>query len=482
MGYNFPTAPTPGQEFEVDGIVYVWNGYGWEIKVGGDAPEDGADYWRNNGAWIVGNWDALDEKPTSFPPGPHLHAIADVTGLQAQLDAINTKNTDQDATLTAKADKTYVDAQNGAQDTAIATKADKAYVDTQNAAQDTLIVGKADKTYVDAQNVAQDNVINSKEPAITPGTTGDYWRGDKTWQPLISGVTVSDNVPASALVNSLWWESDKGGMFLRYNDGSSIQWVQVNATGMPDAAADGSTYGRLNGAWTKVLPLTGGALSGHLTLPSGPGAAQAVRKDYVDAANATQDTTIAAKADKTYVDGNDVYYYNAAIAHANSQDAAYYNNAVAHADTKLPLAGGRVYGPIYMDSSTFIGGAPVTSQAANCHLSNAESNRVYRNNSSLRYKTAVETLEPEYGDKILGLRPVFYRSNDKTADDLTWSWFGFVAEEVDEVDFRFCGYTKDAAGALIPDHVHTAGVLAALVELVQRQEARIQALEAHHAV
>jgi len=28
----------------------------------------------------------------------------------------------------------------------------------------------------------------------------------------------------------LWWESDTGNLYLRYNDGNSVQWVQVNAT------------------------------------------------------------------------------------------------------------------------------------------------------------------------------------------------------------------------------------------------------------
>jgi hypothetical protein len=34
----------------------------------------------------------------------------------------------------------------------------------------------------------------------------------------------------------------------------------------PDAASDGNTYGRLNAAWKQVLPLTGGILTGSLTI------------------------------------------------------------------------------------------------------------------------------------------------------------------------------------------------------------------------
>lgn len=40
-------------------------------------------------------------------------------------------------------------------------------------------------------------------------------------------VTVADTLPAGAADNSLWWESDSGNMYLRYNDGNSTQWVPV---------------------------------------------------------------------------------------------------------------------------------------------------------------------------------------------------------------------------------------------------------------
>jgi hypothetical protein len=82
---------------------------------------------------------------------------------------------------------------------------------------------------------------------------------------------------------------------------------------------------------------------------------------------------------------------------------------------------------------------------------------------------------------------------------LTWSWFGFGAEDVDQIDFRFCIYTHPETGKYekhtvedkefqggpildksrwIPDGVNHNAILAALVQLVQRQEARIAALEA----
>lgn len=41
--------------------------------------------------------------------------------------------------------------------------------------------------------------------------------------------------------------------------------VGTSGAGLPDAPVDGTSYGRLNAAWQRVLPLTGGALSGALS-------------------------------------------------------------------------------------------------------------------------------------------------------------------------------------------------------------------------
>src|SRR3954454_20230417 len=36
--------------------------------------------------------------------------------------------------------------------------------------------------------------------------------------------------------------------------------------GLSDAPSDGKTYGRVNATWTQVLPITGGTLTGSLTV------------------------------------------------------------------------------------------------------------------------------------------------------------------------------------------------------------------------
>ena len=54
------------------------------------------------------------------------------------------------------------------------------------------------------------------------------WDGEK-WKAAGSGVIptimVSDSPPTNPPDNALWWESDSGLLYLRYNDGDTSQWV-----------------------------------------------------------------------------------------------------------------------------------------------------------------------------------------------------------------------------------------------------------------
>ena len=57
------------------------------------------------------------------------------------------------------------------------------------------------------------------------------------WAPVVSGggttVYVGDTPPTGAPVNSLWWESDSGLLFILYNDGNSTQWVTATPANIP---------------------------------------------------------------------------------------------------------------------------------------------------------------------------------------------------------------------------------------------------------
>ena len=119
--------------------------------------------------------------------------------------------------------------------------------------------------------------------------------------------------------------------------------------------------------------------------------------------------------------------------------------------------------------------------------------------SSLKYKTDIETIEDARADAILNCRPVWYRSkceNDiKTegAEKSDWGWYGFIAEEVAEIEPRLVSWaTKDAVeqeNGFVesverdPADYEAEGVrydnfVPLLVNLVKRQQAAIETLEA----
>jgi len=89
----------------------------------------------------------------------------------------------------------------------------------------------------------------SKENAIVPGVTTQYWRGDKTWATL-----------------------DKAAVGLSNVDNTSDANKPVSTA---QAAADA----------TKVAK-SGDTMSGYLGIPTGGGDSNPTRKDYVDAADA----------------------------------------------------------------------------------------------------------------------------------------------------------------------------------------------------
>ena len=151
--------------------------------------------------------------------------------------------------------------------------------------------------------------------------------------------------------------------------------------------------------------------------------------------------------------------------------------------------GGKIRSP-YTYSGTTTGGGPIYVESDGDFL---------RYTSSRKYKTDIETLEDARADKILDCRPVWYRSlseNDiKTpgADKSDWGWYGFIAEEVAEIEPRLVNWaTKDAGTnpddgfATVerdPSNYEAEGVrydnfVPLLVNLVKRQKAEIESLKA----
>lgn len=151
-----PTTFTPSSHTHVIGDVT-----GLQTALDGKQPA---------GAYLTTvSWTDVTGKPTTFTPAAHTHVIADVTGLQAALDL---KLDDSQAGTFGL---TLLGAANVA-----AAKTSLAYVKAD------VGLGNVDNTSDAAKPIstATQTALDAKQATIAAGTTGQYWRGDKTWQTL----------------------------------------------------------------------------------------------------------------------------------------------------------------------------------------------------------------------------------------------------------------------------------------------------------
>jgi len=192
--------------------------------------------------------------------------------------------------------------------------------------------------------------IAAKEPALPAGgTTSNFLRGDKTWAAVPAAgarIDVADTAPSSPVDNQLWWQSSTGGFFIRFNDGSSTQWVQVNgASGIADAPADGGEYVRVNGVWrqkSRTLILDG-LTTAEVTVPTGARMVKLTGAIYPTTA------TYAAPGWQASVDGTNYIagasdYYHVGFTHATGSNA--FVNAAGAASAVGYLTYGQDYTPL----------------------------------------------------------------------------------------------------------------------------------------
>lgn len=120
-------------------------------------------------------------------------------------------------------------------------------------------------------------------------------------------------------------------------------------------------------------------------------------------------------------------------------------------------------------------GHGTTASGANAYI-DSTTKVISRSTSSIRYKTDVEELPDEEGDRILQLRPITYRSN-ADLDDPDKVHIGLIAEEVAEVEPRLVEYSVDEEGEPRPESVNYARLCVQLISVVKRLESRLAALE-----
>lgn len=161
-----------------------------------------------------------------------------------------------------------------------------------------------------------------------------------------------------------------------------------------------------------------------------------------------------------------------------SQLTGYNNNLDIIANT-LVVRNGSNGGFAVWDIST-------TTSGANMYISPvAGINNVFRSTSSRRYKKDIENITDEQADKVLEMRPVWYRSTCE-ADNKDWGWYGLIAEEVGEIAPQYVHW-RDATEEDDPAIVSSNGLVAEgvmyerlvvpLIKQVQKLTAKVEALE-----
>jgi hypothetical protein len=142
-----------------------------------------------------------------------------------------------------------------------------------------------------------------------------------------------------------------------------------------------------------------------------------------------------------------------------------------------PLSGGNF--PNYLASGGTIRSTATynttTANAANVNISTA--GEFFRSTSSIKYKKDVETIGETYSEALLQCRPVWYRSTSK-GDNPEWGYWGFIAEEVAEIDPRLCFFKEEEDGTLEPEGVQYDRFVPHLLNLIKRQGEAIAELQA----
>jgi hypothetical protein len=156
------------------------------------------------------------------------------------------------------------------------------------------------------------------------------------------------------------------------------------------------------------------------------------------------------------------------------------DNAASPTERMRLAQDGRLFVPSVWDFSTSGGTTVVVTS----------DDQIRKAASSIKYKTDVEDLQDSYADQILNIRPVWYRSLCD-GDDPNHSYWGFIAEEVAEIDprlttWKFHNVSYDENGSRVvtkldnpePEGVAYDRFVPHLLNLVKRQGEAIADLQA----
>ena len=253
--------------------------------------------------------------------------------------------------------------------------------------------------------------------------------------------------------------------------------AMINFYGDNDAGEE-VIYGRI---YTQALDVSDASEDGRIYL-------QTMREG-------TMSTGITLDTDKIDLDAANVY--TKGDAHitdecvVNNERAATYILRCYDSGNKLNFAV-RESGYFHTGVDTYSPYNLTTGAAANANVSGGGYLR--RSTSSLRFKKEVVDIADDWADKLLELKPIFYKSTalgDLEDNDAAWTYYGFGAEDVVKVDPRYVHLkthefshnadtgedTKTKLDEPIEEGVQYDRMIPALINLIKRLNKRVETLE-----
>ena len=194
-----------------------------------EAPNDGGLYLRSNLAWVSAST-SLQHNDLAGRSTADSHPISAITGLQSELDLLESANAAQDALIAGKASITYVDAENDAQDAAFAAADALNVKKTSNTGSALLPAG------TDAQRDASPQVGAIRFSSTNTGWEG--WNGTN-WVSIGGGQMLGQ-----ALVKGIFYNSQNIAENLTVaagQNGLSAGPITVD-NGFEVTVANGSTW------------------------------------------------------------------------------------------------------------------------------------------------------------------------------------------------------------------------------------------------
>jgi hypothetical protein len=210
-------------------IMRVWTGSNWQdvatTPAGAiaEAPANGQFFARKDLDWWAVDWSTLLGKPTTFPPTAHIHAVSDVTNLQADLDAkANAVDLTTETTNRTNADTTLQNNIN-TNTTAISTETTNR-INADNTLTNTKVAKSGD-------TMSGDLVINSRLLLSTTLPSSSLQVG-----------SIIANAPIST-VNFVLYNCYFDGSFKALNAGYSARTVIDSGTGVWSLSMGSSVAG-----------------------------------------------------------------------------------------------------------------------------------------------------------------------------------------------------------------------------------------------